>query len=105
MTTISDNEWTAKYRPIKNPVDPDASCDGDMFETYGEDLAYVLNVAKLNPLHVWTYQDDDNGIPCIVSGYHLVNRIGYFITELPCEENDDIYVDIGFESSNEDGDS
>lgn len=88
---ISDEEWTVTYKPIKNPVTADASCDGEMFETYGDDLAFVMNQ---NPLCVWTYVDDDNGIPCIVSGYHLVNRIGYFVTENPFEEGSDIYVDI-----------
>jgi hypothetical protein len=29
---------------------------------------------------VWTYVDGDGGT-YIVDGYHLVNRIGYFITQ------------------------
>jgi hypothetical protein len=91
MTIISDDEWTDLFRPIKNPVTRDSSCDNEMFETYGDDLDFVL---KQNPLCVWTYQDDDNGIPCITSGYHLVNRIGYFVTEVPFDEGQDIHVQL-----------
>ncbi|CAB5220200.1 hypothetical protein UFOVP235_2 [uncultured Caudovirales phage] len=93
--TMTDDEWTELFRPMTNPIDDNASCGGCMFETFGDDLAFVL---KQNPLCVWTYQDDDNGIPCITSGYHLVNRIGYFVTEKPFDEDQDIYVTLDYES-------
>jgi len=88
---ITDKQWTESYRPIRNPIDPDASCGGDMFETFGEDLEFVR---RQNPNCIWTYADADNGEPFIQSGYHLVNRIGYFITEIPVKSGEWIQVDI-----------
>ena len=86
MTTIDweqelDN-WTAKYKPIKNHLDDNASGDGDMFETFGEELAFVLGS---DPKCIWTLVNGDNGNLYIVDGYHLVNRVNYFITEVPFE--------------------
>jgi hypothetical protein len=73
-------EWESKYKPIENKL---AGCD--KFETYGEELDYVLSIANTEPARVWTLVDGDDGNLYIVSGYHLVNRINYFITQNPCE--------------------
>lgn len=81
-------EWCELFEPVVNHLSDGASFDdgngGVMFETYGKELDYVLAVAKLKPLHVWTYMDGKHH-PIICEGYHLVNRIGYFITNNPCE--------------------
>jgi hypothetical protein len=79
--------WERKYRPIANHINPDAawSTDDDngmMFETYGEELEFVASQPDQN---VWTWVDGDTGT-WLVNGFHLVNRIGYLITEIPCEE-------------------
>jgi hypothetical protein len=37
------DEWIEKYRPIKNPLNPDAPYDGTMFETYGQEYEEVFN--------------------------------------------------------------
>lgn len=79
------NEWIEKYRPVNNHLDDNASWQGEdgagiMFETFGEELDYVLSIAKSDPECVWTYVDGDEDETLIISGYHLVNRIGYFIT-------------------------
>jgi len=74
--------WEEKYQPIQNHVDENA---GDKFETYGEELDYVLSIADTEPKRVWTLVDGDDGNLYITSGYHLVNRINYFITKNPCE--------------------
>jgi hypothetical protein len=34
---------------------------------------------------VWTLVEDDDGDAVIVEGYHLVNRLGYFITAKPAK--------------------
>lgn len=75
------NAWDAKYQPIQNHLDPKA---GDKFETYGKELDYVLSIANTEPARVWTLVDGDDGL-YITSGYHLVNRLAYFITKNPCE--------------------
>jgi len=84
---MDTNAWEEKYKPISNHLDKNASWDGIMFETYGEELEFVL---AQKPELVWTYcdpvdedDDDENSTPIIMSGYHLTNRIGYFITSVP----------------------
>jgi hypothetical protein len=81
------DRWEQKYLPVTNHINPDAAWainddDGMMFETYGEELAFVKAQPDQN---VWTWVDGDAGT-WLVNGFHLVNRIGYFITENPCEE-------------------
>ena len=79
--------WDTKYQPIKNPFTQkqDGELVEDKFETYGEELDYVLKVAYTEPKRIWTLVDGDDGNLYITSGYHLVNRINYFITHNPCE--------------------
>lgn len=90
LIKISIEDWHEEYKPVINHVNPDASFDdgngGTMFETYGLELEHVLDVAKKTPLHVWTYMDGKN-YPLICEGYHLVNRIGYFLTTKPAKPN------------------
>jgi hypothetical protein len=51
-----------------------------MFETYGKELEFV-RAAPYS--HIWTYGDGDDGGTYVWNGYSIVNRIGYFITEIP----------------------
>ena len=82
--------WEAKYQPIKNHFsEPQGEFADefveDKFETYGEELDYVLSIANTEPARVWTLVEGDDSNLYIVSGYHLVNRLNYFITKNPCE--------------------
>ena len=72
--------WDAKYKPMTNQFD-----GSDKFETYGKELDYVRSVYDADPRRVWTLVDGDDGNLYIVDGYHLVNRVNYFITEVPFE--------------------
>lgn len=74
--------WEAKYKPLKNHITNDGN---DKFETYGEELDFVRSVYDTDPRRVWTLVDGDDGNLYIVDGYHLVNRINYFVTEVPFE--------------------
>ena len=74
--------WWGNYEPIKNHIDAYAD---DKFETYGEELDYVLSIANSEPNRVWTLVEGDDGNLYITSGYHLVNRLNYFVTKNPCE--------------------
>jgi hypothetical protein len=82
-TKLTIDEWDSKYLPINNKFDDNASFNGAMFETYGRELDYVI---KQGSSHIWTLIDDSEGDLLIVNGYHLVNRIGYFITKNKWEE-------------------
>ena len=78
--------WEAKYRPIKNQYTQKQEGEfvEDKFETYGEELDFVR---AQDPRCIWTLVDGDDGNLYIVDGYHLVNRINYFVTEVPFEGN------------------
>ena len=76
--------WETKYQPIKNHITGE---DDDKFETYGEELDYVRSIADTEPRRVWTLVDGEDGNLYIVDGYHLVNRVNYFITKEPLEGN------------------
>ena len=78
------DKWLAKYRPIKNPSDANAPYDGCMFEIYGADFEFV----RRQPLEkIWTLLDDGDRNQAIYAGCHYVDRIGYFVTEVPCPSN------------------
>lgn len=103
---LTYDEWCEQFKPIKNMVISNASFEGTMFETFGVELKAV-NLA--NPARVWTYFDgdlDENLLEkagykkedgeyvldgetaesgFIGEGLHYVNRMGYFITEVPAD--------------------
>ena len=83
------DEWAATYKPIKNHIDTNASFDGEMFETYGEELEFVK---AADEDRIWMYGDGDDGGMYIWNGWHFVNRIGYFITSVPCPPDTTIQV-------------
>ena len=86
MTEMTESEWSAKYKPKPNCF----TNDGYAYETYGHELEYVC----LQPNStVWTEMDGDEGV-YIVQGYHLANRIQYYITEIPWTDDDDIFITI-----------
>jgi hypothetical protein len=85
-------EWFDTYKPIPNNIDNNSSIDGHMFETYGAEVEFVK---KADPKHIWTYGDGDDGGTYVWNGWSFVNRIGYFITELPCPENTTIQIMVG----------
>ena len=68
-----------KYKPIANHIDLG---NGYLFETYGPEHDYIKYIHQKNPKIIWTLinaKDAERDV--IISGYHLVNRLGYFITE------------------------
>ena len=83
--------WEAKYKPIKNHITGE---DDDKFEIYGEELDYVRSVADTEPRRVWTLVEGDDSNLYIVAGYHLVNRLNYFITKEPLEG--DGYMEVPY---------
>lgn len=77
MTTICDavEVWENWYKPMTNKFISDD--ETKLFETYGEEFDFVFNSPEKK---VWTWVDGSDGT-YIVSGLHMVNRIGYFVTE------------------------
>ena len=74
--------WETNFKPIKNKISkyPDDSLIH--FETYGEEVEFVQ---KADNKYIWTEVDVDYGT-AIISGYHFVNRIHYYITEQPWDD-------------------
>jgi hypothetical protein len=84
------DDFVQTYKPIINHLDDNASFDGYMFETYGEEVEFVKSQ---DPAKIWMYGDGDGG-SYIWSGWGFVNRIGYFITEVPCPEDTLIQIQV-----------
>ncbi len=92
---VNEYNFDQIYKPIKNHLDDNASADGFMFETYNEELDFILETNKTKPNHVWTIISLDNGNQLYATGYHIVDRLGYMITAEPWESDaDDIVVDL-----------
>ncbi len=88
---LTDDTWLEIYECEENPFVDDSAFNGCMFETYGEELEHVFKVHKETPERVWTFIDCD-GEQYITSGFHLVNRLGYFITKEPCKSEMEEYI-------------
>lgn len=99
---ITEEKFYEKYIPQINHIvraetdksvaDEDiCSWSGCMYETYGEELDYIVEEANANKNNVWTIIEED-GKMYILSGYHVVNRLGYLITETPYETEDNINI-------------
>ena len=87
LNNITEDEFDATYSLLPNHLNPNASWSygegsGCLFETYGEELAFVRSQ---DPRTIWTLMDGDDGDQYLVSGYHYVNRIGYLISTSPVE--------------------
>lgn len=91
MATITDVVFSETYKPKTNHLDDNASWDGCMYETYGEELEYVKMVDAETLNKVWTILDCDGAL-IVSSGYQHVNRVGYLITEVPYPEGETIEV-------------
>lgn len=92
MAEMTFDEWVEQFKPIKNRLG-----DVRMFETYGEDYEFVK---VQNPLCIWTYGDAGEG-SYIVEGWHYVNRIGYYITEIPFNKDETYFIELEEEIEDE----
>lgn len=88
---MTASQWETKYKPVPNHITNDK--DHPMFETYGEELDFVLSQPNNK---VWTWVQGDMS-DLIVAGYHYVNRLGYYITEVPWEDDNE-YVLLSVET-------
>ena len=88
QVSLTWSEFIDQYKPITNKFTTDP--DFLMFETYGQELEFVQ---AQDPKHIWTYMDCDNG-SVTTEGFHYVNRIGYYITQVPWEDGVSYEVDL-----------
>lgn len=79
--SLTHAAWCADYRPLANPhrAHAGAPFGGTMFET--DDLELDA-VRAADPACVWTLVQAGADL-VILSGIHLADRLGYFVTERP----------------------
>lgn len=101
MKKYTEDEFDEKYELVGNHIDNNASFSGKMFETYGEEMEYVLKMNKQNRVitiietEVDEYNEEGellSGI-CYSSGLHLVNRLGFLITKEPFFDEFEVNTD------------
>jgi hypothetical protein len=90
MTDISVIEWVKRFKPVRNPSSSDPGFWGHMFETFGADLEYMKSTVS-DDRHLWTMVDGEGRSLYLFNGVHWVNRLGYFVTEVPWEGEVNIY--------------
>jgi hypothetical protein len=69
--------WANKFKPVNNQFVSDP--DQQVFDTHGQEGEYIKTVDNK---YVWTWVQGDLS-DLIVAGYHYVNRLGYYVTEVP----------------------
>lgn len=92
MSDLQELKWPdfMALKPVMNPTEPST----DLFETYGEDLAFVKSVYETEPKRVWTLLDCE-GNSIVSNGMWFVNRLAYMVTEQPCPiDGDFINVEV-----------
>ena len=77
--------WEAKYQPIQNHITKNGD---DKFETYGEEELFVRNT---DPKRVWTIVEGDESL-WVIAGFHIVDRLGYLITQTPWTSDAETYL-------------
>jgi hypothetical protein len=94
---MTADEFDEKYTGNPNfNSDGEEGQEGYM-ETFSPHIERVLEQNKTNPRTVWTiiegdgWDDDEDDNTWIVAGYHLVNRLKYFISNEEWESEDEQY--------------
>jgi hypothetical protein len=97
---LSEDAFAAQYPLRTNHLNPTAcwaysESAGCLFETFGEELAFVRDQ---DPRTVWTLIDGDDGDMYLVNGLHFVNRAGYLLSTIPAPDNVTIQVHVPMSS-------
>ena len=86
LVELTEDQFFAQFKPIRNHLNSNASYEGCMFETFDAELAEIKQTLAIKPLNIWTIVNVD-GEMIISQGYHYVDRVGYLITEIPAQED------------------
>jgi hypothetical protein len=100
MKFLTEEDFSKQYELQINHIErakqPASVEDGDicsfsgrMYETFGQELAYVKEMANQDRVLtiiegdevVFNDDGEDDSVWYITSGFHYVNRIGYLVTE------------------------
>jgi hypothetical protein len=90
-----EDKYTTEYNQVllktkHDSIQQEDMCPfgGCMYETYGDELQYVREQPNKR---TWTIVDTDGNHLLIIAGFHIVNRLGYLITN---EEWEDEYEEF-----------
>ena len=85
-------DFIEHYKPVQNNLSPHAGYNGCLFADSGDELEYIRDV---RPEYIWTLVEGDYGNMCIIPGYHLINRFGYFQSSVKWDDKApvEIYMD------------
>lgn len=64
---------------LPNHLDPNATVEGHLFETFGPEREFVIKVWNTEPQRIVTIIHGDSGAWWVSSGFHFVNRVGYLV--------------------------
>lgn len=85
LKSITEDEFIERFRPVPNHLDLAAGFDlgdgGCLYATSPKEWQFIV---RQNPRTVWTLIEEDGRL-VIESGIHIVNRLGYLVTEEPIE--------------------
>jgi len=101
MINITEEQFEEQYTPIKNHLDENASFDGCMFETFDDEYDFVKRMAEQNK--VWTIIEGDNNKMYYSTGVHLVNRLGFLVTEEPYKFETEVTIILEFDVQDKKG--
>jgi hypothetical protein len=79
-------EFIRKYQP---ELFPDGELKGYFAPAMGEDKKYLDSI---DFHHIWTLVTADDDGDFILNGYHLFNRLSYFVTKIPWKDGEDITI-------------
>ena len=83
--TLTFDDFEAKFKPVQNQFNEDASYSGTSFDySEEEEMNFVISQ---NPYNIWTlvYAVDSW---YVVPGFRWIDREAYFVTENPFTEED-----------------
>jgi len=89
--TISFENWFEAYKPVKNPNNEASDGREYLYDTDPNDMLYVAAAFHADQYTVWTMIEEEDNF-YIISDLHYVNRLGYFITEIPFMGNEQLTV-------------
>jgi len=92
LIVLKYSDWADQFRPIPC-LDEDPRGDYYKFETFGPQYEQVMAVLAVCPGCVWTWMDGDGCGDFIGDGWHWVNRLGYFLTEVPAADGCQYVID------------
>jgi hypothetical protein len=77
LVTLTHDEWVEQFGPVLDQHGQPRS-----FDTVGEEYDEMVRRSTEGDLYCWTEVQAD-GYIVIASGWHLVDRLAYYLTEVP----------------------